>query len=175
MFPLSLSSRLGRPSKVERVVLNALVPQPRDGSAAGYSRLWRFPLSSVQAGLAFSGEADTPSTDARRVPQPGSATPATATTPGATTIFGCCSAAVPDASSWQIDWRFTETPYKLFDQPGGVGRGCGVGRSLGNGVGLGVAVGVTLGVGVEVGVGVGVTFGVAVAEGVGVGVGWGGN
>jgi hypothetical protein len=57
--------------------------------------------------------------------------------------------------------------------PYGVGRGCGVGRSLGNGVGLGVAVGV--GVGVTVGVGVGVTVGtgVGVTAGVGVGVGVG--
>jgi hypothetical protein len=59
--------------------------------------------------------------------------------------------------------------------PGGVGRGCGVGRSLGNGVGLGVAVGVGVGVtagvgvGVTAGVGVGVTVGVAVGVGVGVG------
>jgi hypothetical protein len=47
----------------------------------------------------------------------GSVTPASATTPGATTIFGCCSASVPDASSWQIDRRFTETPYKSNRQP----------------------------------------------------------
>ena len=112
-----MATALCRRVKVERVVFNALVPQPRDGSAAKYLRLRRFPLSSVRAGLAFSGEADPPSTDARRVPQPGSATPATATTPGATTIFGRCRASVPDAFSPQIDWRFTETPYKSNRQP----------------------------------------------------------
>ena len=59
-----------------------------------------------------------------------------------------------------------------MDYPGGVGRGCGVGRGLGNGVARGVGVGVTVGVGVGVtGVGVGVT-GVGVGVGVpGVGVG----
>jgi hypothetical protein len=56
---------------------------------------------------------------------------------------------------------------------GGVGRGCGVGRSLGTGVGLGVAVGVGVGVTAGVGVGVTVGVGVGVTAGVGVGVGVG--
>src|SRR5439155_13363179 len=52
--------------------------------------------------------------------------------------------------------------------PYGLGRGCGVGRTLAGGAGLGVGVG--RGVGVVVGVGVGLGVGVAVAVAVGVAV-----
>jgi hypothetical protein len=84
------------------------------------------------------------------------------------------SPGVASAAADALQLRQRTTTY-----PGGVGRGCGVGRSLGNGVGLGVTVGVGVGVGVTigvgvgvtVGVGVGVTIGVAVAVGLGVGVG----
>jgi len=56
---------------VERVVRNALVPQPRDGSAAGYSRFrrsihchrsepdWHFPEKPIHPGVSLAAGSST--------------------------------------------------------------------------------------------------------------------
>jgi hypothetical protein len=98
------------------------------------------------------------------------------------TTFGCCRDrrprlqritdhangrdGPPGRPSFSV--RPAVAPYQIHR---GVGRTCGVGRSLG--VALGITVGVGLGVGVSVGLGVGVSGGVAVGVALGVGVGVG--